>query len=146
MGSIDAIPRIPRNAPVDSIAPEHEWVDDQLSHWGRWTRARAGMRRCGSIEGEYRSPWRQWHYPSYEELMPRLDDAEIALIDRAVLRVDFAHQLALKLHYAWMVSPYHTCRRVKIPTSMFGAWMHDARAMVLTNLRNASHERAADRT
>ena len=135
MGTVERFARIPKHAPVDRITPEHHWIDDRLCQWGRWARARIGTNRCGSIEGEYRSPWRQWYYPSYEELMPALAEPEIRLIDRAVQRVSAGHQLALKMHYVVMANPSHICRKVKIHASVFGAWMHDARSMVLNNMR-----------
>lgn len=134
--SIQVAPRKPKRVlPVDVVRPEHEWIDDKLGAWGRWSRFHLASIRLGSAERAYRSPWRQWHYPSFEELMPAPPLAELRLIDRAVLHVPSVHQLALKLHYVFNAQPYVICRKTRIRPDIFALWMHDARAMTLNNLR-----------
>lgn len=124
-----------RAFPVDDVKPEHHWIDGKLGAWGRWARGRVAATKIGSLEGQYRAPWRQWHYPTYQELMPQVPNDEIRLIDRAVLRVPEQHRMALKLHYVFLAPPYFICRKVALKPQLFGWWMEQARAMALNNIR-----------
>lgn len=133
----------PKAKPIaaDAILPAHEWIDDKLHSWGRWSRLHLGAVRCGSAEKNYRSPWRQWHYPSINELMPPLPNGEMQLIDRAVLGVPGDHRQALKLHYVNAAPAFVICRKLHLRYAIFGSWMRDAREMTLSNLQKL--ERAA---
>jgi hypothetical protein len=122
--------------PRDDVKPEHEWIDGELTSWGRWMRRRQARVRCGSAEGQYRSPWRQWHYPSIEELMPApLDEACFWAMERAMLTIAELHRKMLVAHYVSQSNPHATCRKVKIRAEQYGKFMSDARSLVLCALR-----------
>lgn len=126
--------RSARASPTDAVTLGHVWIDGELMAWGRWTRARMGSVKCGSAEGQYRSPWRQWHYPSIEELMPKPLDGWIWKLDRAVTAT-LAYRAVLTMHYARLLNPYVTCRKLRMRYEHFAPVMNDARAAVLKILR-----------
>lgn len=123
-----------RPKPADVVADRHTWIDGELMAWGRWTRSREASVRCGSAEGQYRSPWRQWHYPSVEELMPKPLDGWIWRLDRAINGATL-YRMPLTFHYARLLNPYVTCRKLHIRHEHFGPMMVNARDAVLVALR-----------
>ena len=123
-----------RRGPHDTVAPEHVWIDGELTAWGRWSRRQQGTATCGSAEGQYRAPWRQWHYPSLEELMGAPQECRIWAIECAVIALDELHRGALIMYYARNCSPYITCRRLRIAFEDYGPVLYRARALVLAKL------------
>lgn len=130
------VARPARPKPYDAVPESQAWVDGELLAWGRWTRNRQATVKCGSAEGQYRAPWRQWHYPSMEELMPKPLDAWVWTVDRAVTAQTEMHRDLLTLHYARMCNPYVTCRRLRMRYELFGQAIIRARDAVLNKLRS----------
>lgn len=126
-----------RPLPVDAVDPDHEAIHTDLEAWGRWNRDRRHKMRCGSAEQEYRAPWRQWHYPTTGEMMPRnMVNPRNRAVDRAVLNLPEQHRESIRRYYSFQQRPEIICRQVNIRYADFARWMRDCRCMVLNQLRS----------
>lgn len=125
-----------RPLPVESVDADHEAIHADLEAWGRWNRDRSHKMRCGSAEKEYRAPWRQWHYPTAGEMMPRnVVNPRNRQVDRAVLHLPEQHRETIRRYYSFRQRPEIICRLVNIRYADFARWMRDCRNMVLNRLR-----------
>lgn len=122
----------------DEIPPEHQQIDADLNAWGRWSSSkRSGYKSaCGSAEGNYNAPWRQWHYPTAEEMMPRMPLADMLAIDRAILGLPHMYLNLVRCHYAFRLQPRKTRLRLAIAQDAWDEHLHRARQMVLNRLRS----------
>lgn len=124
-----------RNLPVDTVAPEHAAIHADLEAWGLWNRSRSSRVRCGSAENGYRAPWRQWHYPTASEMMPRnMVNPRNREVDRAVLRMPEQHRETVRRYYVFQQRPEAICRKVAIRYPDFAPWMRDCRAIIINIL------------
>ncbi|MCE2989180.1 MAG: hypothetical protein LW838_03410 [Nitrosomonadaceae bacterium] len=123
---------------MTEIPPEHAQIDADLDAWGRWSQRRRGgfKSACGSAEGSYDAPWRQWHYPTMEEMMPQPQAKDMLAIDRAVLKLPVMYLNLIRLHYVARVAPGTIRRQLVMRRDEVGAHLHRARQMVLNNLRS----------
>lgn len=125
----------PLRLPLDEIAPQHREIHSDLEAWGRWNVDRKPAKvRCGSAERNYITNWRQYHYPSIAEMMPRLPNPRNREIDRAILLCALRHQEVLRRYYVFRQRPEHICRRMPINFIHFGQLIFKARAGVINNL------------
>jgi hypothetical protein len=120
---------------VTAIAPEHAQIDADLEAWGRWSQRRRGgfKSACGSAEGNYRAPWRQWHYPTAEEMMPQPVAKDMLAIDRAVVRLPLLYLQVVRGHYFFRMSPGKLRRELAL--NSVDAHLYRARQMVINNMR-----------
>lgn len=120
------------------IPPEHAEIDAQLDQWGRWSQRRRGgwKSACGSAEGHYRAPWRQWHYPTTEEMMPPANAREMLAIDRAIVRLPQPYLQLVRDHYHARLTPRKIRRRLGIHVSVWHEHLYRARQMVINILRS----------
>ena len=102
------------------IPAEHQQIDADLNAWGRWSSSkRSGYKSaCGSAEGNYNAPWRQWHYPTVEEMMLYLN--------------------LVRCHYAFRLAPRKTRQRLGIHVDAWDGHLQRARQMVLNRLHAAA--------
>lgn len=122
--------------PVDVVATEHEGIDLELETWGRWNRERLKRIRCGSMERNHRRTRagdQTREYPRLPISLP--ENARNRMIDRAVLRIAVQHRDVLVMHYVEQRQAFVICRQLIIRFEDFKKWMHDARCMVLNQLR-----------
>ena len=127
-----------RPLPVDVVDPDHTAIHSDLEAWGRWNRDRGHKMLCGSAEGNYRAPWRQWSYPTTAEMMPRnLRNPRNVAVDRAVLHLPEQHRETVRRYYVFQQVPELIARKANIRYIDFGRWMRDCRCMVLNQLRRA---------
>lgn len=122
---------------MTEIPPEHAQIDADLEAWGRWSQRRRGgfKSACGSAEGNYRAPWRQWHYPTMEEMMPQPVAKDMLAIDRAVLKLPVMYLDLVRLHYVARLAPRTIRRRLAIHVDAWESHMGRARQMVMNNMR-----------
>jgi hypothetical protein len=116
---------------------EHAVIDERLEAWGHWSQRRRGgwNSACGSAEGNYRAPWRQWHYPTAQEMMPHSPNREMLDVDRAVLCLPEGYRELVKCHYFYRLAPRKTMRRLAIHVTAWTDQIYRARQMVINNLR-----------
>lgn len=133
---------------ADWIAPDLVATHDALEVWARWTRARPVARRdrAGSAEGSYRAPWRQWHYPSAEELMPRPSELDALALDRIVNALPDPFRLLIVWHYARRAPIIAICRVSRIKRDRYGPMLNDARRIVRYRLTRAHRGATLART
>ena len=122
---------------TECIPLEHQQIDADLNAWGRWSQRRRGgfNSSCGSAEGNYRAPWRQWHYPTVEEMMPQPVARDMLAIDRAIIGVPQPYLDLIRCHYFYRLAPRKTQRRLGIHFDAWGDHLHRGRQMVLNRLR-----------
>ena len=122
---------------TECVPLEHQQIDADLNAWGRWSQRRRGgfNSSCGSAEGNYRAPWRQWHYPTVEEMMPQPVARDMLAIDRAVVRLPVLYLELVRCHYFYRLAPAKIRRRLALRQDELGRSLHRARQMVLNNLR-----------
>lgn len=123
-------------ASAPDVPPEHAQIDADLEAWGRWSqRRKSGYRTaCASAEGNYRAPWRQWHYPTVEEMMPQPDARHMLAIDRAVQQLPLLYLNLIRLHYVTRLAARTIRKRLAIHVDAWDAHMSRARQMTLNNL------------
>jgi DNA-directed RNA polymerase specialized sigma24 family protein len=128
-----------------AVPPEHVQIDADLEAWGRWSqRKRGGFHSaCGSAEGAYQAPWRQWHYPTAEEMMPQPVAKDMLAIDRAVVRLPVLYLELVRLHYVARLAPRTIRRRLAIHVDAWESQMFRARQMVVNNMKRAEAREAA---
>jgi len=104
----------------------------ELDVWGRWAKHKPnyGSGSCGSAEGQYNAPWRQWHYPTADEMMPRPDVRRMLQMDRAVTRLPTMYLQLVRCHYVYRLAPRKTRQRLGIHVSAWDAHLHRAHCMV----------------
>jgi hypothetical protein len=121
---------------TDTVPPEHAQIDADLEAWGRWSARRGGRGgSCGSAEGAYQAPWRQWHYPTAEEMMPQPVAKDMLAIDRAVVRLPMLYLELVRLHYVYRVAPGTIRRQLALRRDDVEPKLYRARQMVLNNMR-----------
>jgi len=125
---------------TDLVPFEHAQIDADLDAWGRWSQRRRGgfKSACGSAEGNYRAPWRQWHYPTTEEMMPQPQVRDMLAIDQAVVGVPQPYLDLIRAHYFYRLAPRKTQMRLGIHRSAWEDHLHRARQMVLNRLHAGS--------
>lgn len=125
---------------LSEIPVEHQQIDADLNAWGRWSSSkRNGYKSaCGSAEGNYSAPWRQWHYPTAEEMMPRMPLADMLAIDRAILGLPHMYLNLVRCHYAYRLAPRKTRQRLGIHVDAWDGHLQRARQMVLNRLHAAA--------
>lgn len=84
----------------------------RLENWGRYYRPHYQYQTCGSLEGAYRAPWRQW-VPLCDipmrEAMDVLDAQEIEKAWQAMS--SRKHKEALKYHFVYSSAPHVIARK-----------------------------------
>jgi len=129
---------------TDTVPPEHAQIDADLDAWGRWSLRRGGRAgSCGSAEGNYQAPWRQWHYPTAEEMMPQPVAKDMLAIDRAVVRLPALYLDLVRLHYVARLAPRTIRRRLAIHVDTWDTHLYRARQMVINNRKAQSAREAA---
>jgi DNA-directed RNA polymerase specialized sigma24 family protein len=124
---------------MDEIPLEHAQIDADLDAWGRWSRIRRGSATCGSAEGQYRANWRQWHYPTVEEMMPQPLARDMLAIDRAVVRLPIAYLELIRSHYVAKLPASTIRRRLSVNRDQLEAHLYRARQMVLNRMRRGEN-------
>ena len=84
----------------------------RLENWGRYYRPYFNYQTCGSLEGAYRAPFRQWlqlHEIPTPESMDVLDAQEIERAWQAMS--SNKHKQALKYHFIYSSAPHVIARK-----------------------------------
>lgn len=122
---------------ADAVPAEHQQIDADLDAWGRWSQRRRGgfNSACGSAEGNYRAPWRQWHYPTVEEMMPKPDARHMLALDRAIVGLPILYLELIRAHYFHRLAPRKARLRLAIAVSAWDDALYRARQMVINRMR-----------
>jgi hypothetical protein len=121
---------------VNDVPAEHLQVDADLEAWGRWSQRRRGgfNSSCGSAEGQYRAPWRQWHYPTFDEMMPQPDVRHMLNVDRAVVGLPLPYLQLIRCHYVYRLAARKVQVRLAIHRSVLDEHLYRARQMVINRM------------
>jgi DNA-directed RNA polymerase specialized sigma24 family protein len=124
---------------TDQVPAEHAKIDADLDAWGRWSQRRRGgfNSACGSAEGNYRAPWRQWHDPTAEEMMPRPDVRDMLAIDRAIVGLPLQYLELIRCHYFYRLAPRKSRLRLAIAVGAWDEHLFRARQMVINRMKRA---------
>lgn len=123
-----------------AVPAEHAQIDADLDAWGRWSQRRRGgfNSACGSAEGNYRAPWRQWHYPTADEMMPQPVAKDMLAIDRAIVGLPPQYLELIRCHYFYRLAPRKSRQRLAIHVSTWDEHLYRARQMVINRIKPAT--------
>ena len=91
-------------------------TDDRLRNWARCYRDTIHFGSCGSVEGRYRSNWRQWVTLGEIELRPSMDSLDAEIVEQAWRRLIYKYRIILKLCYMTNLPAFIVARKAKVKT------------------------------
>ncbi len=108
-----------------------------LNAWAEWGRPKTKQNTCGSLEKQYRSPWRQWHYPDLYAQWTKLPDFQAIDVERAVQQLHESHRNVIRLWYIKKAPPWVLKSAANIKMSDLPNFLNESRKMVRNRLHSS---------
>lgn len=94
--------------------PDNQLIENRLENWARYYRTRHIKHHCGSIEGRYNAPWRQYVELRNIKLSEYIDWRDAELVEIAWRKMIGKHKLLLKYHYMSGFPVHVVCYKSKV--------------------------------